>query len=111
MRGTDGLGEFEQLVLLAILRLDAGAYGVSIREEIARCTGRQVAPGAIYTSLDRLHTKSFVTSWTGEATRERGGRAKRFYAVTDKGKGALRTAQQAFRSMSTGVHFLEETHG
>jgi PadR family transcriptional regulator PadR len=78
MASTPLLGEFEQVVLLAILRLDDDAYGVTIRSEIATCTGREPAPGALYTTLDRLEEKGLVRSRMGEPTPERGGRPKRY---------------------------------
>jgi DNA-binding PadR family transcriptional regulator len=67
------LGEFEQIVLLAILRLGQSAYGVTIRREIAVCTGRQPAPGALYTTLERMEQKGLVESWLGDPTPQRGG--------------------------------------
>ena len=63
-----GLGEFELLMLFAVLRLVEHAYGVAILQEITRQTGREVSPGAIYTGLDRLQARGYVTSWEGEAT-------------------------------------------
>ena len=69
------LGEFEQVVLLAILRLGDNAYGVTIRSEITACTRREVAPGALYTTLDRMEDKGIVRSWLGDPTPQRGGRA------------------------------------
>jgi DNA-binding PadR family transcriptional regulator len=100
------LGEFEQLVLLAILRLGEHAYGVSIRTEIAKRTGREVAPGALYTTLDRLEEKCLLSSRLGEPTPERGGRSKRFYRVTAKGVKAVTRAQQAFRNLLEGLPLL-----
>jgi PadR family transcriptional regulator PadR len=76
---TEQLGEFEQVVLLAILRLGEDAYGASIRSEIEKCTGRGPTPGAMYTTLDRLESKAMVRSRMGEPTAQRGGRAKRFF--------------------------------
>ncbi len=105
------LGEFEQVVLLAILRLTDAAYGVSIRSEIEVCTGRKVSPGALYTTLERLEGKGLVTGRSGEPTPERGGRAKRFYTVTKAGRGRLVAAQTAFRSLLVGLDLLGERHG
>jgi PadR family transcriptional regulator, regulatory protein PadR len=99
-------GEFEQVVLLAILRLDPGAYGVSIRAEIAKCTGRNVAPGALYTTLDRLEDKGLLASRMGDPTPERGGRSKRYYRVTACGVRAVTEAQQAFRNLLEGLPIL-----
>jgi PadR family transcriptional regulator, regulatory protein PadR len=93
------LGEFEQVVLLAILRLDEDAYGVSIRNEIRDCTGRNAAPGALYNTLDRLEDKGMLSSRMGEATARRGGRAKRLYAVTKDGVAAVARAQRAYQAL------------
>ena len=84
------LGEFEQLVLLAVLRLDENAYGVPIRQEIENCTGRTAAIGAVYATLDRLEQKGLVASRLADATAERGGRAKRYFHVNAEGKAALK---------------------
>src|SRR4030095_8312392 len=85
MSQTPALGEFEQVVLLAILRLGPEAYGVTIRREIAACTERDPAPGALYTTLDRLEDKGLVTSRYGDPTPERGGRAQRYFTLTAPG--------------------------
>jgi DNA-binding PadR family transcriptional regulator len=100
------LGEFEQVVLLAILRLDKDAYGVTIRSEIATCTGREPAPGALYTTLDRMEDKGIVRSWFGEATPQRGGRAKRYFALTKVGMAALVSAQRAYQTLLDGLDLL-----
>jgi len=97
------LGEFEQTVLLAILRLRDGAYGVTIRAEIAKRTGRQIARGALHTTLDRLEDKGCLASRMGDPTPQRGGRAKRYYAVTAAGLKSVTEAQQAFRSLLEGL--------
>jgi PadR family transcriptional regulator PadR len=104
------LGEFEQVVLLAILRLGDRAYGVTIRSEIATCTGREPAPGALYTTLDRMEQKGVVRSWLGDATPQRGGRAKRFFALTKAGRAALVSAQRAYRSLLDGLDVLGGAH-
>jgi DNA-binding PadR family transcriptional regulator len=104
------LGEFEQIVLLAILRLDKDAYGVTIRSEIAKCTGREPAPGALYTTLDRMEEKGIVRSWLGEATPQRGGRAKRYFALTKTGHAALISAQQAYQNLLDGLDILGGAH-
>ena len=111
MSKTTLLGEFEQVVLLAILRLGTTAYGVSIRQEILTCTRRNVAPGALYTTLDRLEKKSTVVSREGESTPERGGRAKRFYTVTEAGRAQLAEAQRAFQQLMSGLQLLGEQYG
>lgn len=100
------LGEFEQMVLLAILRLGEEAYGVTIREEIAACTGREPSPGALYTTLDRMEQKGVVRSWMGEPTAQRGGKAKRYFAVTKTGRSALVNAQQAYQRLLHGLDLL-----
>lgn len=92
MAQPSSLGEFEQVVLLAILRRGDNAYGVTIRSEIAACTGRAAAPGARYTTLDRMEEKRIVRSWLRDATPQRGGRAKRYFALTKPGRPAERAA-------------------
>lgn len=106
MKQPASLGEFEQIVLLAILRLGDNAYGVTIRSEIALCTGREPGPGALYTTLDRMEEKGAVRSWLGEATPQRGGRAKRYFAVTKTGRAALVSAQCAYQSLLDGLNLL-----
>jgi PadR family transcriptional regulator PadR len=101
------LGEFEQIVLLAILRLGDEAYGVTVREEILRCTGREVSPGALYTTLGRMEDKGIIQSRSGEPTPERGGRAKRFLTVTKLGRAALVEAQRAYQSLLLGLDLLK----
>ena len=110
MTRPPSLGEFEQVVLLAILRLDDDAYGVTIRSEIAACTGREPAPGALYTTLDRMQEKGIVRSWLGDSTPQRGGRPKRYFAVTKAGRSALVSAQRAYRSLLEGLNLLGEDH-
>jgi len=97
------LGEFEQIVLLAILRLGEQAYGVSICAEIASCTDRDPAPGALYTTLDRLEDKGLVKSRLGDPTPQRGGRAKRYFTVTRSGVEAVAIAQRAYERLLTGL--------
>jgi PadR family transcriptional regulator PadR len=93
------LGEFEQVVLLAILRLDHDAYGVTIRKEILVCTGRNTAPGALYNTLDRLEDKGMLKSRSGDATPQRRGRPKRLFTVTPAGLKAVARAQQAYHRL------------
>jgi PadR family transcriptional regulator PadR len=97
------LGDFEQIVLLAILRAGEDAYGVTIRAEIAACTGRDPAPGALYTTLDRLEEKGLVESRLGDPTPQRGGRAKRFFTVTASGTEAIARTQQAYQRLLKGL--------
>jgi PadR family transcriptional regulator, regulatory protein PadR len=110
MKPPPSLGEFEQIVLLAILRLGEQAYGVSIRTEIITCTGREPAPGALYTTLDRMEEKGLVRSWMGEATAQRGGRPKRYFVVTKMGRASLVNAQQAYQSLLQGLNLLGGSH-
>ena len=104
------LGEFEQLILLAILRLGDRAYGVTIRTEISERAGRTVAPGALYTTRDRLEDKGLVKARVGEPTPQRGGRAKRFFTVTASGARALARAQHAFQRLLEGLDVLGGSH-
>ncbi len=97
------LGEFEQMVLLSIVQLGDEAYGVKIREEIEARTGRDVARGALYTTLDRIETKGLVTSVTGDSTAERGGRPRRYFAVSPAGMEALRASRKALLNLWTGI--------
>jgi PadR family transcriptional regulator PadR len=101
--GDKALGEFEQMVLLAVLRLGENAYGVTIRGEIANKTGRDPSPGALYTTLTRLEDKGLAKSRLGEATPDRGGRAKRFIKVTPNGIEAVTRAQLSFQNLLQGI--------
>jgi len=103
MAQVDTLGEFEQVVLLAILRLKDNAYGFTIGAEIAARTGRKPSPGALYATLDRLESKGFVASRVGDPTPVRGGRAKRFFDVTGSGVDAVARAQRAYQSLLDGL--------
>jgi DNA-binding PadR family transcriptional regulator len=110
MPGPLSLGEFEQVVLLAILRLGDQAYGLTIRNEIGACTDRVPAPGAVYTTLDRLEDKGLVTSRYGDATPERGGRARRYFNVTAQGVRALSRAQRTFQRLLKGLTLPGVSH-
>src|SRR3712207_671733 len=88
------LGEFEEVVLLAILRLRDNAYGVTIRQTVEEVAERPTSIGAIYTTLERLEQKGFISSWQGEPTPERGGRAKRYFKIEGAGVQALNAAQR-----------------
>jgi DNA-binding PadR family transcriptional regulator len=99
------LGEFELIVLLAVLQLGEHAYPVPVRHEIVRRTGRDVARGAVYITLDRLSRKGYLRSWLGDATAERGGRPKRYFAITSKGSRALRESLAALERMREGLGF------
>ena len=97
------LGEFEQVVLLSILRLGEEAYAVSIRDEIARCTGRDVSRGSIYITLDRLETKGYLRSPLADPTPERGGRAKRYDLLRPRAVEALRESCRALVAWWRGL--------
>lgn len=97
------LGEFEYVLLTAAARLGKNAYGAAIRQEIASATGRRCSLGALYTTLDRLEKKGFLQTWMGEATPQRGGRAKRMVRVTAKGARAAEAFYNAIRQVSRGV--------
>jgi PadR family transcriptional regulator, regulatory protein PadR len=103
MRPPAYLGEFEQIVLLAVLRLGDSAYGVTVRQEIETRTGRDVSVGAIYATLSRLETKGLVKSRAGEPTAERGGRAKRLFRVTAHGVRSVNEAQRILKQMLDGL--------
>ena len=97
------LGEFELLVLLAILRLDHDAYGVTIRDALERETSREVALGAIYTTLGRLEDKGYLSSRLGEPTPERGGRRKKLYRLEALGTRALKQSVSDLRRLTRGL--------
>lgn len=97
------LGEFEQLVLLAVLRLGEEAYSVAIVEDIESRTGRSVTHAAVYVALRRMEKKGLVRSWMGEPTPERGGRAKRFFEVLPAALGPLRDSRDALLAMWEGL--------
>ena len=99
-----GLGEFEQLVLLALVRLGTEAYGVAIRDEIEQRTGRDVALGTVYTTLLRLEDKRYVATRLGEPTPQRGGRRKTFYRPLAAGRRELAVSLEALRSMTRGLN-------
>lgn len=106
MSNRDYLGEFEHIVVLALMRLGDTAYGVTVRQEIAKRIGRDVSVGAIYATLERLETKGYVTSRLGEPTAERGGRSKRFFWVTTKGVSAVNRTHWALLTMSEGLNLV-----
>jgi DNA-binding PadR family transcriptional regulator len=107
---ADTLGEFEQVVLMAILRLGEAAYGVSIRQEITACTQREPSPGALYTTLDRLEERGFVTSRFGDPTPQRGGRAKRFFQVTPQGIASIARVQRDYQKLLRGIQLAGVSH-
>ena len=102
------LAEFELLVLLAVLDSGDTAYSVAVHEELERRSGRSASMGAVYITLDRLESKGFLTSRLGEPTRERGGRAKRYYAPTRSGLAALKEECRVIRRMWNGLGLLTD---
>ena len=103
--GTDQhtIGEFEQMILLAVLQRKEDAYGVTIHDELARHTKRPVARGAVYMTLDRLEKKGFLKSTLSEPTAERGGRAKRCYRLTRQAVDALKASRRTLLSLWNGL--------
>jgi DNA-binding PadR family transcriptional regulator len=97
------LGDLEQLVLLAILQLGDDAYGVTIAGALREKAGRDLAMATIYTTLDRLEAKGFLTSSLGLPTAERGGRRKRYFRVNAAGQRALRESLAALQALSAGL--------
>ncbi len=102
------LGEFEQILLLALVRLDEQAYGMAIRDEIEARTGREVSIGSVYSALDRLERARFVASRLGDPTYARGGRAKRFYKLERPGVVALHRSRAVLSSLWEGVELDPE---
>jgi DNA-binding PadR family transcriptional regulator len=97
------LGEFEQLVLLAVIRLGEGAYAVPVRAEIESRTHRSASRGAIYITLDRLEEKGFLRSHLADGTAERSGRQRRYYRITPAGERSLEHSWQTLKSMWEGL--------
>src|SRR4026208_951914 len=99
------LGDFEQLVLLGVLRLERedASYGAAIRQEIHARSGRDVSINAVYTTLDRLESRVVLESGVGDPTPQRGGRRRKFYALRPAGVAALRQAYRAFTAMADGL--------
>ena len=106
MTGRDYLGEFEHIIVLALLRLEDRAYGVTVRQEIELRIKREVSIGAVYATLDRLESKGYVKSRRGDPTPERGGRSKRFFRVTAKGVTAVNRTQRALQTMTKGLELV-----
>ena len=103
------LGEFEHIVLLAVLRIGDGAYGAVIRQEIEAATGRSPAIGAVHATLERLERKGLVSSWIGEPTAERGGKAKRHFKVQAAGVAALKEARKTLERLHAGLSLRNAT--
>lgn len=104
---ASSLGEFEHMVLLAVMRLgEDSAYAVPILDELERCTGRSIARGSVYITLDRLETKGYLKSWLADPTAERGGRSKRYYALRPRALEALRESRRALVALWSGLEGL-----
>lgn len=103
-QSRDYLGEFEQVVLLALMQLGEDAYGVPIRDEIERRTGRSVSVGALYSTLDRLEGKGYVSSFFSDPRPERGGRSRRYFRVKTRGVQALERTREMLSSMWEGLN-------
>jgi DNA-binding PadR family transcriptional regulator len=99
----DSLGEFEQCLLLAVAHLGDRAYGVTIRQEVETRTERDIALGALYTSLGRLEQKGYLRSTMSDPTPERGGRSKRYFTLTSAGAAALRHSRERLARMWKGL--------
>ena len=97
------LGEFEQLVLLALVRVGDEAYGVPVHEELASRARRTVSLAAVYKTLERLEAKGYVSSRIGEPTAERGGRRRKYFALEAPGRQALRESLATLRRMTAGI--------
>jgi PadR family transcriptional regulator PadR len=97
------LGEFEQLVLLSLLRLGPDAYGATVRREIEARTGRELSISSVYTTLERLEQKRLVRSRIGEPTPQRGGRRRKYFELLPLGARALKLAYNAFADMTAGL--------
>jgi DNA-binding PadR family transcriptional regulator len=101
------LGELEQVVLLALLRLGGTAHGAQVRAEILNTIGRSITPGALYPTLDRLQVRGLLRSRLGEPTPERGGRARRDFTLTSAGLREVREAWRQTSALAEGVAALK----
>lgn len=97
------VGEFEQMVLLCIVRLNAAAYGLAIKDELEAVAGRSPSSGALYTTLDRLEKKGLVESYAGEVASERGGRPRRYFRVTGEGRALLARSRTSLMALWNGI--------
>jgi DNA-binding PadR family transcriptional regulator len=102
------LGEFEQLVMLALLRLGDNAYGMTVRREIEQIAGRTATLGSVYGTLDRLEDKGYITSWYDDPHPVRGGHPRRYFHVEPRGELALSRARDMMRRMWRGVQLAAE---
>jgi PadR family transcriptional regulator PadR len=105
------IGEFEYILITAAARLGNEAYGAAIREEIETATRRRCSIGALYTTLDRLEAKGLLKTWMGEATPQRGGRAKRMVSLTPNGVKAAKDFYDAIARVSQGVAWAANPKG
>jgi len=103
MKRGELLGSLEHIILLALARLDGSAHGMIVRREIEERTGRDISIGAVYATLERLEAKGYISSFTGEPTPERGGRAKRLFRFEAAGKQALQVSELTIRNMTAGL--------
>lgn len=97
------LGELEQLLLMALLRLDGEASGIDLREELEARADRSVLPGAVYTVMERMRDRGLVTAFTGDATPERGGRRRKYYRLSAEGERALAESYRQVRRLAEGL--------
>lgn len=109
MSENNFLGQFEEIVLLAVLRLGEAAYGAKIRQLVEQTVERTTSIGAVYATLDRLERKGFLNSWQGEATAERGGRAKRYFKIEGAGLQALHDTNAVRNKLSVGLIWNDRT--
>jgi PadR family transcriptional regulator, regulatory protein PadR len=107
MRKGDYLGNFELMLLLAILRLGEDAYGVTIAQELEEQTGREVVVASVYATLERLQERGLVTSSLGDPTPERGGRAKRYFQITSAGIREARDTRRSLMNLWKGLPELK----
>ena len=107
MRKGDYLGNFELMVLLAVLRLGEDAYGVTIGRELEEQTGREVVIASVYATLERLEERGLVSSSLGDSTPERGGRAKRYFRITGEGVREARDARRSLMNLWKGLPELK----
>ena len=111
MQMKTSLGNFEEIILLTLLRLGDTAYGVIVRQTVEEVTGKPTSIGAIYATLERLEEKGYVSSRQGEATPERGGRAKRYFKIEGSGEAALREADRVRGRLTQGLRSGWTTSG
>jgi DNA-binding PadR family transcriptional regulator len=107
MRKGEYLGNFELMLMLALLRLGEDAYGVTIAQELEEQTGREVVVASVYATLDRLQERGLVASSLGDSTPERGGRAKRYFRITGAGLREVRDARKSLMNLWEGLPQLK----